>query len=807
MTTWVCVGSMKAMKDWALTQLVSKSLASSRPLSGSDGFFNNETPREEFNDQGTTQSTNLEEASARAESPTDGYRGTQLQSMVQVPVEDFDQSHQSTYSGKLDSLAKIENLQIKFFRLLQRLRMTQGNLLVTKVLYRLHLATLVRAGESDLKRAHLIIDRSRKIATDQEAAGLCELDFSFKILILGRTGAGKSATINSIFDQTRVVTNAFQPATECIREVVGTVNGIKITFIDTPGLLPSSPSNLKRNRKILLSVKRYIRRSPPDMVFYFERLDLINMGYSDFPLLKLVTEVFGSAIWFNTILVMTHASPALPEGPNGYPVTYESYVYKCSNVVQHYIQHAVLDSRLENPVLLVENHPHCNKNVLGEKILPNGVVWKPELLLLCVCSKVLSDANRLLDFKDSIELGPASTSRLPSLPHLLSTVLRHRSVSNPRGEDNEIDELSLSNIEKEDEYDKLPPIRILSKSQFEKLTNAQKEDYLDELEYRETLYMKKQLKEEYLRRKGKKSSPDGSVVENEGNENQEEVPEPVLLPDMAVPPSFDSDWPLHRYRCLVSSDECLVRPVLDPQGWDHDVGFDGINVETAGEVGKNIYASISGQMSKDKQGFSIHSESAAIYKDPRGPTYCIGLDVQSSGKDLIYTLHGDTKLRSLKHNIPGCGVSMISLRNNNYFAAKIEDTISIGKRMKIFMNAGRMEGAGQVAYGGSVETTLRGKDCPVRNDQVTLSMTMLSFEKETVIGGGIQTDFRPCRGTKMSLNANLNNRKMGQISLKTSSSEHVEIAAIAFFSVLRAILHRRANKDLVEQSPENEKVQ
>ncbi|KAK6945164.1 AIG1-type guanine nucleotide-binding (G) domain [Dillenia turbinata] len=782
---------MKAMKDWAFTQLVSKSLASSRPLSGSDDFINNETQREEFNDQAGLISPFLLKlytwfrpfCRVQLDQPiwkkhqhllsTDGYQGTQVQSMVQAPVEDFNQSHQSTYSRKLDSLAKIENLQIKFFRLLHRLRLTQDNILVTKVIYRLHLATLVHAGESDLKRAHLIIDRSRKIATEQEAGGSPELDFSFKILVLGRTGVGKSATVNSIFDQTRVGTNAFQPATECIREVVGTVNGIKITFIDTPGLLTSSPSNLKRNRKILLSVKRYIRRSPPDMVFYFERLDLINMGYSDFPLLKLVTEVFGSAIWFNTILVMTHASPALPEGPNGHPVTYESYATSVETWCN-----TIYSMQLENPVLLVENHPHCKKNVLGEKILPSGVVWKSELLLLCVCTKVLSDANRLLDFKDCIELGPTSTSRLPSLPHLLSTVLRHRSVTNPRGQDNEIDELSLSDIEEEDEYNKLPPIRILSKSQFGKLTDAQKEDYLNELEYRETLYMKKQLKEEYLRWKEKKSSPDGSVVENEGHEDQEEAPEPVLLPDMAVPPSFDSDWPLHRYRCLVTSDEWLMRPVLDPQGWDHDVGFDGINVETAGEVGKNICAYISGQMSKDKQGFSIHSESAAIYMDPSGPTYCVGLDVKSSGKDLIYTLHGVTKLRSLKHNIPGCGVSVISFGNNNYFAAMIEDTISIGKGMKIFMNAGRMEGAGQVAYGGSVETTIRGKDYPVRSDQVTLSMTMLSFEKETVIGGSIQTDFRPCRGMKMSLNANLNNQKMGQVSIKTSSSDHVEIAAI-----------------------------
>ncbi|XWS27067.1 hypothetical protein CRYUN_Cryun26dG0084700 [Craigia yunnanensis] len=792
---------MKGIRDWVFTQLLSKSLASSRPLSGSGGSFQ-EAPssrEEESGDQGSSHTT----TSVALLVPPDslGSSGSiqdndPYTSQQQILVEDSNLSNNSPNRKKMNPLAKIENLQIKFLRLLQRLGQSQDNLLVAKVLYRMHLATLIRAGESDLKRVNLRNERAKTIAREQEASGLPELDFSIKILVLGKTGVGKSATINSIFDQPKTETNAFQPATDCIREVVGTVNGIKITFIDTPGFLPSSTSNVRRNRKIMLSAKRFIRRSPPDVVLYFERLDLINMGYSNFPLLKLMTEVFGSAIWFNTILVMTHSSPTLPEGPNGYPVSYESYVNHCTDLVQQYIHQAVSDTRLENPVLLVENDPQCKRNFMGENILPNGQVWKSQFFLLCICTKVLGDANTLLEFQESIELGPLSNKRLPSLSHLLSSFLRHRSVSNPAEPENEIDEILLSYAEEEEEeYDQLPSIRILTKSQFKKLTKSQKKAYLDELEYRETLYLKKQLKEECLRRKESKLSKEKSFAGDDADADDKVSPEAVPLPDMAVPPSFDSDCPVHRYRCLVTNDQWLARPVLDPHGWDHDVGFDGISLETALEVKKNVFASITGQMNKDKRDFSIQSECAAAYVDPVGPTYSVGLDLQSTGKELMYIVHSNAKLRSLKHNVTDCGVSLTSFGNKYYVGSKLEDTVLVGKRMKFVMNAARMEGSGQVAYGGSFEATFRGRDYPVRNDSVSLTMTALSFNKETLLGGGFQSEFRPIRGMKLSLNGNINSQKMGQVCVKMSSSEHVEIALVAVFSIFKALLHRKANEN------------
>ncbi|KAG8367462.1 hypothetical protein BUALT_Bualt16G0074600 [Buddleja alternifolia] len=769
--------SMTSIKDWVLSQVVSKSIGSARPLSASESFLSQEPLNEELGNRVST------------ETPCSSSDVQITQNSLSPRAENSSGSNRRTEEKNLDPLAKIEALKIKFMRVLQRLSLSQDNLMVAKVLYRIHLATLIRAGESDLKRANLKIDRARLIAAEQEEIGVPELDFSLKILVLGKTGVGKSSTINSILGESKVMTNAFRPATDRVQEIVGFVNGIRISFIDTPGLLPSSTDSDTKNRKILYSVKRFIRKSRPDLILYFERLDSINMGYCDFPLLKLITDILGPAIWFSTNIVMTHSSAALPESQNGYPVSYNSYVSYCTQVVQHNIHQAISDAKLENPVILVENHPYCKVDNTGKKVLPDGQAWMSQFMLLCVCTKILGDVNTLLEFQDSIQLGPLGNTRLPSLPHLLSSLLKHHIQLSPGAEDNEIDEPS----EEEDDYDQLPPIRILTKAQFQKLTPSQKNDYLDELDYRETLYLKKQLKQEYNRRE-KKDNAD--VASDDNPDNQEGPPEPITLPDMSVPSSFDSDSPVHRFRCLVTSDQWLARPVLDPHGWDHDVGFDGINLEISAEVKKNVIASVAGQMSKDKQDFNVQSESTVALLDSRGPMYSVGLDVQSAGKELICSVRSNAQMKNFKHNVTECGVSVMSFGNKYYFGGKLEDSISIRKRLKLKTNVGGITGDGQVAYGGSFEATLKGKDYPVRDDKATLSMTLLSFKKETVLGGSVESSFRLNRGTSMSVNANVNSRKMGQVCVKINSSDHMEIALVVVISVLRGLFRKKSYNNI-----------
>uniref|UniRef100_A0A1D1ZGX9 Translocase of chloroplast 90, chloroplastic n=1 Tax=Anthurium amnicola TaxID=1678845 RepID=A0A1D1ZGX9_9ARAE len=777
---------MKTFREWISHQIESKSLLSSaRPFS----FFETDLPNEDIRDQGMAIASAASEA-APVGSINHGTSGNQVRGIQPHPEvvasEDLHHSHLSTTCHSIrDPLANVEVLQINFLRLVHRIGMSLGNHVVAQVLYRLQLADAISTGETGAKGPNLRIDEAKAIAAELEAADQNDLDFSLKILVIGKTGVGKSATINSIFEETKTETNAFRPATKCIQEIFGTLKGIKLTIIDTPGLLPSH-SNQRHNKRVMLSIKRFIKKSPPDIVLYFERLDVINMGYSDFPLLKLMTDVLGSSVWCNTIVVLTHSS-AIREGPSGYPVNYEVLVNQCKNLIQHYINQAISDTRLENPILLVENNPFCKTNLAGEMVLPNGIVWRLEFLLLCASMKVLADANALLKFQDSFQIGQTN-SRLPSLPHLLSSLLQPHSMSSSSGSEDGLDE--LSDLEDEDDYDRLPPIRILTKAQFQRLSKSQKSDYLYELHYRETLYLKKQLKREVQRQKGK-IHPGDEFSNDNVNDDVSDTPEAVALPDMAIPLSFDSDHPVYRYRYLAHDDQWLVRPVLDSQGWDHDAGFDGINLETSRDVNRDLHVSVVGQMSKDKQECNILTECAAKYSGLRSSIFSGGTDIQTTGKDLVYTIRGGAKIRNLGHNMTGGGISLTSFGSMYVTGAKVEDSISIGKRLKLSMNTGCIRGCGRMAYGGSLEASIFGRDHPVRDDKLTLAMTCLSFEKETVVGGILQSDFQAGHSTKMSVKANLNSRNLGNISLKTSTSHDVEIALIAVVSLVQALFRRR----------------
>ncbi|KAH7578358.1 hypothetical protein JRO89_XS01G0372300 [Xanthoceras sorbifolium] len=699
-------------------------------------------------------------------------------------------------------LEKLQQIRVKFFRLVQRLGHSPDDSIATQVLYRL----AVVAGRQNGQLFSL--DDAKRTALQLEAEGKDDLNFSLNILVLGKTGVGKSATINSIFADEKTSIHAFEPGTTSVKEIVGTVDGVQIRVIDTPGL-KSSGMEQGTNRKVLSSIKKFTKKCSPDIVLYVDRLDSQTRDLNDLPLLRSISNALGPSIWRSAIVTLTHAASAPPDGPSGSPLSYEVFVAQRSHVVQQSIGQAVGDMRLMNPSLmnpvsLVENHSACRKNRDGQKVLPNGQAWRPQLLLLGYSMKILSEASSLSKPQDPLDHRKLFGFRVrsPPLPYLLSWLLQsrtHPKLSTDQGGDNGDSDIDLADLsdsdqeEDDDEYDQLPPFKPLRRAQIAKLSKEQRKAYFEEYDYRVKLLQKKQWREELRRMKEMKKK--GKVVADEFGDMGEDVDQengspaavPVALPDMVLPPSFDGDNPAYRYRFLEPSSQLLARPVLDTHGWDHDCGYDGVNLEQSLAIASRFPAAVTVQVTKDKKEFNLHLDSSISAKHGENGSSMAGFDIQNVGKQLAYIVRGETKFKNFKRNKTAAGISVTFLGENIATGFKVEDQIALGKRLMLVGSTGTVRSQSDSAYGANLEVRLREADFPIGQDQSSLGLSLVKWRGDLALGANLQSQFSVGRNSKIAVRAGLNNKLSGQITVRTSTSDQLQIALVGIIPVVMAI--------------------
>lgn len=125
---------------------------------------------------------------------------------------------------------------------------------------------------------------------------------SVKILVLGRTGAGKSTLINNILGR-KIASVGHRPfpETTTVSAYKEEIHGVSVTACDTPGLGDASGQEEEYMEKIKASCGN------PDLVLYCLSMDNIRWHSDDEEAIQLVTKLLGDKIWDHSVLVLTFA--------------------------------------------------------------------------------------------------------------------------------------------------------------------------------------------------------------------------------------------------------------------------------------------------------------------------------------------------------------------------------------------------------------------------------------------------------------------------------------------------------------------
>ncbi|MCC3408090.1 MAG: 50S ribosome-binding GTPase [Microcoleus sp. PH2017_10_PVI_O_A] len=181
--------------------------------------------------------------------------------------------------------------------------------------------------------------------------------------VVGRTGWGKSSTVNSLVGKEVSKVNRYQAETA---DVVGfdfEINNIKATVFDTPGLCDGS-GNDQRYIDLIRSKVR-----TPDSMLYVSRLDETR-SENDLRAIKIISYALGPIVWQYAVIVFTFAN-------NIERSEYQEQLHIKKQIILQTIADVIGDGNMpcQIPVVAIDNK---------RKTTPDGKEWLGNLFTAIV---------------------------------------------------------------------------------------------------------------------------------------------------------------------------------------------------------------------------------------------------------------------------------------------------------------------------------------------------------------------------------------------------------------------------------------
>ena len=125
----------------------------------------------------------------------------------------------------------------------------------------------------------------------------------FHFLLIGRTGVGKSSTINSLLGKDIAKVGAYEPTTMGVENFESEIEGIKFSVIDTPGLCDDIED--ANDDKYIGLIQKQVKEI--DCVLFVTELSATRVTSDEKRGIKLITQSLTPEVWNNSVIIFTFA--------------------------------------------------------------------------------------------------------------------------------------------------------------------------------------------------------------------------------------------------------------------------------------------------------------------------------------------------------------------------------------------------------------------------------------------------------------------------------------------------------------------